>query len=157
MLFLRHGIAQEAGTSPSRRLITKNEMTEVGRLRTFFFSVCREYGIDEETAKTLNLALEEWVANVIGYAYPKGMRGHVEVTADVTDDVLTLVIKDHGTPFDPTQYEEIDVDAGLNERSIGGLGIHLVRNIMDTVVYERTTDGYNRLTLTKEVKGEITK
>jgi len=157
MLFLRHGIAQEAGTSPSRRLIMKNEMTEVGRLRTFFFSVCREHDIDEETAKVLNLALEEWVANVIGYAYPKGMRGHVEVTADVTDNVLTLVIKDHGTPFDPTQYEEIDVDAGLNERSIGGLGIHLVRNIMDTVVYERTTDGYNRLTLTKEIKSEIMK
>jgi anti-sigma regulatory factor (Ser/Thr protein kinase) len=130
----------------------KNEMTEVGRLRTFFFSVCREYGIDEETAKTLNLALEEWVANVIGYAYPKGMRGHVEVTADVTDDVLTLVIKDHGTPFDPTQYKEIDVDAGLDERAIGGLGIHLINSIMDTVAYERTVDGYNRLTLTKKLK-----
>ena len=151
MLFVRHGIAQEAGTSPSRRLIMKNEMTEVGRLRTFFFSVCREYGIDEETAKTLNLALEEWVANVIGYAYPKGMRGHVEVTADVTDNVLTLVIKDHGTPFDPTQYEEIDVDAGLDERAIGGLGIHLIQSIMDKVDYERTGDGYNRLTLTKKV------
>ena len=152
MLFVRHGIAQEAGTSPSRRLIMKNEMTEVGRLRTFFFSVCREYGIDEETAKTLNLALEEWVANVIGYAYPKGMRGHVEVTADVTDNVLTLVIKDHGTPFDPTQYKEIDVDAGLDERAIGGLGIHLINSIMDTVAYERTVDGYNRLTLTKKLK-----
>ena len=151
MLFVRHGIAQEAGTSPSRRLIMKNEMTEVGRLRTFFFSVCREYGIDEETAKTLNLALEEWVANVIGYAYPKGMRGHVEVTADVTDNVLTLVIKDHGTPFDPTQYKEIDVDAGLDERAIGGLGIHLIQSIMDKVDYERTVDGYNRLTLTKKV------
>ena len=151
MLFVRHGIAQEAGTSPSRRLIMKNEMTEVGRLRTFFFSVCREYGIDEETAKTLNLAFEEWVANVIGYAYPKGMRGHVEVTADVTDNVLTLVIKDHGTPFDPTQYKEIDVDAGLDERAIGGLGIHLIQSIMDKVDYERTVDGYNRLTLTKKV------
>ena len=153
MLFLRHGIAQEAGTTPSRRLIMKNEMTEVGRLRTFFFSVCREHGIDDETAKTLNLALEEWVANVISYAYPKGMRGHVEVTADVSDDVLTLVIKDHGVAFDPTQHAEVDIDAGLDERSIGGLGIHLVRTIMDTVSYERTADGYNRLVLTKKVKG----
>ena len=92
------------------------------------------------------------MANVIGYAYPKGMRGHVEVTADVTDDVLTLVIKDHGTPFDPTQYKEIDVDAGLDERAIGGLGIHLINSIMDTVAYERTVDGYNRLTLTKKLK-----
>ena len=149
MLFVRHGIAHEAGVTPSRRLIMKNEMTEVGRLRTFFFSVCREHGIDDETAKTLNLALEEWVANVINYAYPKGMRGHVEVTADVNDDVLTFVIKDHGTAFDPTQHAEVDINAELDERTIGGLGIHLVRTIMDTVEYQRTADGYNRLVLTK--------
>ena len=149
MLFVRHGIAHEAGVTPSRRLIMKNEMTEVGRLRTFFFSVCREFSIDDETAKTLNLALEEWVANVINYAYPKGMRGHVEVTADVNDDVLTLVIKDHGTAFDPTQHAEVDIDAELEERTIGGLGIHLIRTIMDTVEYQRTADGYNRLVLTK--------
>ena len=152
MLFLRHGKLQEYGSTHSRRLIMKNEMTEVGRLRTFFFSVCREHGIDDETAKTLNLALEEWVANVINYAYPKGMRGHVEVTADVVDCVLTLVIKDHGEAFDPTQHAEVDINAELDERSIGGLGIHLVRTIMDTVAYQRTPDGYNRLVLTKNLQ-----
>ena len=147
MLFLRHGKTQETGATPSRRIIMKNEMTEVARLRSFFFSVCREYHIDDETAKTLYLALEEWVANVIGYAYPKGIRGHVEVTADVKDDVMTLVIKDHGTAFDPTQHAEVDIEAGLDERAIGGLGIHLVRTIMDSVEYQRTADGYNRLTM----------
>ena len=151
MLFLRHGKTKESSLTPSRRLIMKNEMTEIGRLRTFFFSVCREHGIADETAKNLNLALEEWVANVINYAYPKGMRGHVEVTADVSDQVLTLVIKDHGVAFDPTQYQEVDTDAELNDRPIGGLGIHLVRTIMDTVSYERTADGYNRLTLKKQL------
>ena len=152
MLFLRHGTTMEDGSTPSRRLIIKNEMSEVGRLRTFFFSVCREHGIDEETAKNLNLALEEWVANVINYAYPKGMRGHVEVTADVSEHkLLTLVVKDHGEAFDPTQYSEVDVDAELDDRQIGGLGIYLVRSIMDTLSYERTADGYNRLTLKKQL------
>ena len=164
MLFVRHGKVNHGDGSPDadsesmegpvpmiHRLIMKNEMTEVGRLRTFFFSVCREYGIDDETTKTLYLALEEWVANVIGYAYPKGMRGHVEVTADVSDGVLTLVIKDHGMPFDPTQQAEVVVVANLNDRAIGGLGIYLVRTIMDTVTYERTADGYNPLVLTKNV------
>ena len=152
MLFLRHGTAQEPGVDPSRRLIMKNEMSEVGRLRAFFFSVCREHGIDDETAKTLNLAREGWVANVINYAYPKGMRGHVEVTVDVSDDVLTFVIKDHGAAFDPTQHEEVDIDAEIDERAIGGLGIHLIRAIMDTVEYQRTSDGYNRLVLTKRIE-----
>ena len=169
MMFVRHGRVNHGDRDPVmsstisgvpvpmiHRLIMKNEMTEVARLRTFFFSVCREHDIDEETAKTLNLALEEWVANVISYAYPKGMRGHVEVTVDVANNVLTLVIKDHGTAFDPTQHEEVDIDAGLDDRAIGGLGIHLVRTIMDTVDYQRTADGYNRLVLTKNLMNPIT-
>ena len=80
------------------------------------------------------------------------MRGHVEVTVDVSDDVLTFVIKDHGAAFDPTQHEEVDIDAEIDERAIGGLGIHLIRAIMDTVEYQRTSDGYNRLVLTKRIE-----
>ena len=161
LLFLRHGAQpppigggrRGLSTAP-RRIIMKNEMTEVSRMRGFFLSVCREHNIDDETFKTLNLAIEEWVANVINYAYPKGIRGHVELTAKVSEGILTLVIKDHGAPFDPTQHEEVDVEAELSERQIGGLGIHLVKAIMDTVNYERTADGYNVLTLTKTLKNK---
>lgn len=152
LLFLRHGTTQKNNSTAPRRIIMKNEMTEVSRMRGFFHSVCREHNIDEGTFKTLNLAIEEWVANVINYAYPKGIRGHVELTAKVKDDVLTLVVKDHGTPFDPTLQPDADVDAGLNERQIGGLGIHLVKTIMDSMHYERSADGYNVLTLTKNIR-----
>ena len=159
LLFLRHGAQpppigggrRGLSTAP-RRIIMKNEMTEVSRMRGFFLSVCREHDIDDETFKTLNLAIEEWVANVINYAYPKGIRGHVELTAKVSEGILTLVIKDHGAPFDPTQHADVDVDAALDKRQIGGLGIHLVKAIMDMVNYERTADGYNVLTLTKTLK-----
>ena len=152
MMFIRHGAAESGTQTSLRRIIMKNEMSEVPRMTSFFFSVCREHGIDDDTAKTLNLAIEEWVANVINYAYPKGIRGHVEMTADVRDDVLTVVVKDHGAPFDPTQHAEVDTDAALEDRTIGGLGIHLVRTIMDTMAYERTADGYNKVTLTKKIK-----
>ena len=162
LMFIRHGKVKQGDSLPGadqhpeparmiHRIIMKNEMTEVVRLRSFIFSVCREYGIDDETGKTLNLAVEEWVANVINYAYKKGMRGHVEVTADVKDGVLTMVIKDHGVAFDPTQHVEVDIDADLDDRQIGGLGIHLVRTIMDTMSYERTANGYNVVTLTKRL------
>ena len=120
-------------------------------MRGFFFSVCRENGIDDEDAKTLNLAVEEWVVNVINYAYPKGTRGHVELTAKVNDGLMTLVVKDHGIPFDPTQHEDADVEAELEDRPIGGLGIYLVKNIMDSMDYERSADGYNIVTLTKNL------
>ncbi|MBQ6228850.1 MAG: SpoIIE family protein phosphatase [Prevotella sp.] len=152
LMFLRHGTSQKHASTAPRRIIMKNEMVEVSRMRGFFFSVCREHDIDEEMVKSLNLAIEEWVANVINYAYPKGTRGHVELTAEISDDVLTLVVKDHGIPFDPTQHEEVDVNAELNDRPIGGLGIFLVRSIMDTMEYQRTPDGYNVLTLSKKIK-----
>ncbi len=152
LLFLRHGTTQKHNSAAPRRIIMKNEMSEVSRLRTFFHSICQEHQVDEETFKTLNLAVEEWVANVINYAYPTGTRGHVELTAKVSESILTLVIKDHGAYFDPTQHEEVDVKAELTDRQIGGLGIYLVKNIMDTMHYERSADGYNILTLTKTIK-----
>ena len=152
LLFLRHGTKQKYNLTAPRRIILKNEITEVSRLSGFFHSVCREHDIDEETFKSLNLAIEECVANVINYAYPKGTRGHVEVTARMEADVLSLMVKDHGIPFDPTEHEDIDIDAELNDRPIGGLGIFLVKTIMDTMHYERTADGYNVLTLTKQIE-----
>lgn len=152
LMFLRHGTSQKYASHAPRRIIMKNEMSEVSRMRGFFFSVCREHDIDEETAKSLNLAIEEWVANVINYAYPKGTRGHVELTAEISGGLLTLVIKDHGIPFDPTGYDDIDVEAELDDRPIGGLGIYLVKTIMDTMAYRRTPDGYNVLTLTKKLR-----
>ncbi|MBQ7421398.1 MAG: SpoIIE family protein phosphatase [Prevotella sp.] len=163
LLYLKH---QDDGQrkETKRTIILKNEIAEVSRLKSFLFSVCREQETDESFAFTLNLAMEEAVVNVINYAYPKGMRGHVEITAQVTNynpdtlsdsasyiKVLTLTIKDSGVPFDPTQTEKIDINAKLGNRPIGGLGIHLVRTIMDTMHYERTTDGQNLLTLTKEI------
>ncbi len=152
LMFFRHGTSQKYVSHAPRRIIMKNEMSEVSRMRSFFFSVCREHGVDEEMAKSLNLAAEEWVANVINYAYPKGTRGHVELTTEIANGLLTLVVKDHGIPFDPTAYEGIDVEAELDERPIGGLGIYLVKTIMDTMTYQRTPDGYNVLTLTKQIK-----
>lgn len=71
LMFIRHGQTPKGKASAPRRIIMKNEMAEVGRMRGFFLSVCREHGIDKETSNMLNLAVEEWVANVINYAYPK--------------------------------------------------------------------------------------
>ena len=152
LMFIRHGSSQKHSPHAPRRIIMKNEMTEVSRMRGFLFSVCREYNVDEEKVKMLNLAAEECVANVINYAYPKGIRGHVEMTALIVNGLLTLTIKDHGVPFDPTAHEAIDVNAELDNRPIGGLGIFLVKSIMDTMAYQRTSDGYNVLTLTKQIK-----
>ena len=66
-------------------------------------------------------------------------------------DTLNFVITDSGTPFDPTSVEDADVTLGVEDRPVGGLGIFLVRQIMDTVNYERV-DGHNILTLSKKIE-----
>jgi sigma-B regulation protein RsbU (phosphoserine phosphatase) len=96
----------------------------------------------------INLALEEAVVNVMNYAYP-GRNGQVLVEFEKTDKAV-FTITDSGIPFDPTQQAEADTSLSAEERPIGGLGIFLVRQLMDEVRYERIDDK-NVLTLIKTV------
>ena len=99
---------------------------------------------------SLNLAIEEAVTNVVMYAYPEGEVGNVVIIANFTEGMLIFTISDKGIPFDPTSKTDADVTLNVEERPIGGLGIFLVKNLMDFVGYERK-NGYNILTLKKKI------
>ena len=85
---------------------------------------------------------------MILYAYPEGTDNVIDIDASVDGKRVTFVISDTGKPFDPTTKEEVDINAEMSQRPIGGLGIHLVRTIMDTVSYERKEEK-NILTIIK--------
>jgi sigma-B regulation protein RsbU (phosphoserine phosphatase) len=85
------------------------------------------------------------------YAYPPGVEGTVEIDAIANDNRLKIIISDGGIPFDPTKKEKVDTTLSAEERPIGGLGIHLVREIMDSVNYEYK-DRKNILTLRKNLQ-----
>lgn len=127
-----------------------NAISEISRLEGFMDHVASETGIDPGTASAINLALEEAVANVIDYAYPEGVEGPVELEFKNTPRRLTFILTDEGKEFDPTAAPEVDINADVEHRRIGGLGIHLVRNIMDSVSYLRK-DGKNILTMIKNI------
>ena len=135
-----------------RTLELNNDIAEIPQLSAFIDTFAEEAGIDFSLVMSLQLALEEAVVNVMEYAYPKGTMGKVLITASVEGDDLEFVISDSGKAFDPTAKAEVNVDLGVEDRPIGGLGIHLVRNIMDSVAYERK-DGKNILTLRKRNSG----
>ena len=132
-------------------LTLHNDVQEVPRLASFIDEVAEACGIDMATTMSLNLAMEEAVVNVMRYAYPAGTVGNVDIDAEFADGQLTFVLSDSGTPFDPTQAGTPDLTLDAEERPIGGLGIFLVRQIMDTIVYRRS-DGKNILTLTKNIQ-----
>ncbi len=133
-----------------KTLTLPNDVQEVPRLGEFIDLVCEELHFDMSTTLQLNLAIEEAVVNVMNYAYPAGTAGTVSIEARTADASVVFVISDKGTPFDPTAKEDADTTLSAEERSIGGLGIHLVRQIMDSVSYERR-DGTNVLTLSKKL------
>ena len=91
--------------------------------------------------------------NVISYAYRDDEDLDIEVKMESTGKRLTVTIADDGVPFNPLSAGAPDIDAPLEEREIGGLGIHLVRNLMDDVSYHRRIDR-NVMTLVKDIEQE---
>lgn len=135
-----------------KHLILHNDIQQIPQLAEFIGTVAEEARIaDQSLVMSLNLALEEAVSNVILYAYPPGSDGLVDVEAIIRKDRLDFIISDSGEPFNPTAVPDADITLGVDERAVGGLGIYLVRNIMDTVEYERTEEGKNILSMTKKL------
>ena len=133
-----------------KQIILENRIDELVRLSAFIDALGEEWSIAPEVVFNLQLALEECATNVIMYAYPPEEKQTLLVTAELVEHDLVLTIEDGGLPFDPPQVAEADTTLSAEERPIGGLGIFLVRQLMDTVAYQRV-EGKNRLTLMKRI------
>ena len=134
-----------------RSILLNNDVQEVPVLTVFISGICDDMNFDNLTKSRVNLAIEEAVVNVMNHAYAPGERGNIQLEVTAYDDVVSFVLKDKGKPFDPTAMPEVDVDEYVATRSVGGLGIHLTRNYMDKVDYQRT-NGQNVLTMKKNLK-----
>ena len=138
-----------------KRVITlPNDVQTIPQLKEFVDGIVSELSFDADTAMSLNLALEEAVVNVMSYAYPPGTTGDIAIEAEANDVRLKFTITDSGAPFDPTAKEDTDITLSAEERPIGGLGIFLVRQLMDSINYERI-DGKNILSLRKKLTTAI--
>ena len=126
-----------------------NDVQAVPQLAGFVEQACEAAGIDMAGTMSVNLALEEAVVNVMNYAYPPDGYGEVDIEAVVDDEWLTFIVSDSGIPFDPTAQSDVDTTLTAEERQIGGLGIHIVRTIMDRIDYKRVGEK-NVLTLSKK-------
>jgi sigma-B regulation protein RsbU (phosphoserine phosphatase) len=135
-----------------KRLLTlPNDISTIPQLSEFIEGIGEELCLEMSVLMSLNLALEEAVVNVMEYAYPPDVQGDVTIEAIANETQLKFIISDSGIPFDPTKKEAVDTTLSAEERPIGGLGIHLVREIMDSVTYEYK-DCKNILSLSKNIK-----
>ena len=109
-------------------------------------------GCTVKARRQIDVALDEILSNIARYAYPeKEGSMTVEIDLDEETGMLSLTFRDEGVPFDPLAKEEPDVTLGVRERAVGGLGIFLVKKMMDEVIYRREGKE-NILRLYKKVK-----
>ena len=118
-------------------------------IRDFVAQVAREGGFTEKAIYSLQLAADEAASNIIEHAYQGVANASLQITCDMQDDELIITMRDSGKPFDPSNVKQPNLKADLSKRQIGGLGVYLMRKLMDEVRYESNAKTGNLLTMTK--------
>ena len=132
----------------SETLTLINKVSEITKLNAFVKSATAALNMETGLANQIKLAVEEAVTNVIDYAYPNDIEGNISVTIEADESRIRFILTDSGAEFDPTSVSKADTTLTVDERPIGGLGVFLVRNLMDSINYERV-DGKNVLRMEK--------
>ena len=142
LLVLRRG---PAGLQLASRL------SELPRLAAEVARLGREHDLPAEVVSDLTLALEEAVSNVIRHGYGERPDGPISVAFRATGESIVVTVEDAGVGFDPLKHPEPDLTVPVEARPPGGMGVYLIKRLMDEVDY-RVDDGRNVLTLTKRIR-----
>lgn len=118
----------------------KNDLAELERLTQVITEYCESCALSPHILFALNLSLEEVVTNVISYGFEDEHEHLIFVRIRRSDGSLEIEVEDDGLSFNPLEQEPPDISSPVEERSIGGLGIHLVRHYMDELEYRRLED-----------------
>jgi len=123
-------------------------------IRTFVAQAAQKAALTDKAIYAVQMAVDEACTNIIEHAYGGESDEEIEITCEIKKNSLTLTLRDKGQPFDMDSVSSPDLNLPLAERQVGGLGIHLIRNLMDGIAYESSKEAGNTLILTKE-KGDV--
>ena len=127
-----------------------NKLSELGRLNQSLTEFGARHGLAPSLVHDLNLALEEILTNIISYGYTDNREHEIRVSFSMQPGAVRIDVEDDGQPFNPLEAPEADTTKPLEERTIGGLGIHLVRKLMNGLEYQRQ-EGKNLLVMKKHL------
>jgi len=133
------------------RIVLRNDLSEIAKLQREIENFGQKCSLSSKTLFELNLILEEVLANLISYAYGDNQRHEIVVRADLRDGELVIEVEDDGRPFNPLQSPPPDLEAPLEQRNVGGLGLHLVRELTSSIEYSRRK-GKNHLVMRKKTE-----
>jgi anti-sigma regulatory factor (Ser/Thr protein kinase) len=132
---------------------TPGDMSYLYRIREFITGIAIESGIDQQDIDNIELAIDEACTNVIEHGYdPNEPNKDITIRMEITTSKLVLTIIDHAKPFNILRYKPRDIRELQEEGKDGGLGIRLLRGIMDVIDYRTTANGYNELIMIKYFK-----
>ena len=132
-----------------KQLTVNAQTSELSKVLAFADTILEETGCSAKVKMQIDIAIEEIFVNIARYAYPSGDgKAVIEIESDKAEKSVRITFEDQGIPYDPLKNEDPDITLPAEERPIGGLGIFMVKNIMDEVSYENS-DGKNRLTIKK--------
>lgn len=134
----------------SQVLVIANDIAEITRAAEFIEEFCTAHDAAPDIAFKINLAVEEALVNTISHGFTDDARHAIELRIAIENGAIVLGISDDAVAFNPLEAPLPDVDAPVDERAVGGLGVFLMRTTMDDVQYTRE-DGQNKLTLTKRL------
>jgi anti-sigma regulatory factor (Ser/Thr protein kinase) len=135
----------------SLQLTIENDLAQLDVVRDQVESFAERENLSRDVVFAAKLVLEELLSNTISYGYDDKSVQRIEIRLEVRGDQLIICTVDDGLAFDPRTAKVPDTKASLKDRAIGGLGVHLVKNLMDRVEY-RHKDGKNHVTLRKRLK-----
>jgi serine/threonine-protein kinase RsbW len=131
----------------------KSNLSELDNLCQHLEDFGRQIGLPQKLVFEINLALDELFTNIISYGFQDDAEHTIKVTLTPCREEICLCIEDDGVPFNPAEFETPDVACSVEKCRIGGLGIHIMRKLMDEVCYQRCKDR-NVLTLKKHLSKE---
>ncbi len=133
-----------------QQIVIKNQLPEIAAVNEKFGAFAEEFGVPAPISTKFNLIFDELLSNVITYAYRDDDEHDIEVRMELAGERLTVTITDDGVPFNPLNVETPDIGLPLEDREASGMGIHLVRNLIDDVSYHRRIDK-NIMTMVKHL------
>lgn len=137
--------------SDEKLLIIDNQISELHRVTDYLEQTGDDWKLSPALIMSVNLVLEEALTNTILYGFEKDEKHSISINLKKRKEELLITIVDDGKAFDPTLLEDPDVTLSSDDRKIGGLGVFLIKKIMDSVEYKRTGNK-NYLILTKNIK-----
>lgn len=135
----------------TQTITLRSDLAELSRVMVLVDAFCHEAGASKADTSALHLALEEIVTNVITHGYPDGTQHTLNVALQaISDDRVRAVVTDDAIAYNPLARPDVNTSLPLEERAIGGLGVHLVRKLIDVCLYERR-NGRNIFTMERQL------